>query len=61
MKTLLKVLGWIIVCIAVVGGSRVIAREGIHTYTFAAEAVYLALAWLCFWGSKRLKKKDEEK
>lgn len=59
MKTVLKVLGWIFVFIAVVGGTQVMAREGIHSYTLAAEAIYVIIAWLCFWGAKKLDKKND--
>ena len=56
MKTLLKVLGWIFVFIAVVGSPQVIIRNIFHWTTFLAMGVYVALAALCFWGAKRLKK-----
>ncbi len=61
MKTLLKVLGWIFVFIAVIGGPKAIIRNNFHWISFIAWGCYLALAWLCFWGAKRLKKsKDVE-
>lgn len=53
MKTFFKVLGWIFVFIAVVGGTQLIAREGLHTNTLIVEAIYLVLAWLCFRGAKK--------
>lgn len=59
MKTLLKVLGWIFVFIAVVGSPQVIIRNNFHWTTILVMGVYVALAWLCFWGAKRLKKKEK--
>lgn len=60
MKTLLKVLGWIFVFIAVVGGPQLIAREGLTGINFTVELIYIGLAVLCFWGAKRLKKKEND-
>lgn len=59
MSTLLKIIGWIAICIPVIGGIQVIAREGIHTYTLIPIAFFLSIGWLCFWGAKRLNKKKE--
>lgn len=55
MSTLLKVLGWIFIFIAAVGGSQVLLREP-TIWNFLALLVYVVLAWLCLWGSKKLKK-----
>lgn len=60
MKTLLKVLGWIFVFIAVVGSPQVMAREGITGISLIVEMIYIGVAALCFWGVKRLKKKDND-
>ena len=60
MKTLLKVLGWIFVFIAVVGGPQLIAREGLTGINFTVELIYIGLTALCFWGAKRLKKKGND-
>lgn len=61
MKTLLKVLGWIFVFIAVVGSPQVIIRNNFHWTTFLAMGVYVALAWLCFLGSGRIKNQNAQK
>ncbi|MDE6479616.1 MAG: hypothetical protein K2L45_05040 [Muribaculaceae bacterium] len=60
MKTLLKVLGWIFIFIAVVGGPQTIVRNHYHWTMFIALGIYVLLAWLCFCGAKRLKKKEND-
>ncbi|MGM9816178.1 MAG: hypothetical protein ACI304_03870 [Lepagella sp.] len=55
MKTFLKVLGWIFTFIAVVGGPQVMIRNNFASPTLAAEAFWIILAWLSFWGAKRKK------
>lgn len=59
MSTLLRIIGWIAVAILVLGSPQVIAREGIHFYTLIPLAFYILIAWLCFWGAKRLNKNKE--
>lgn len=59
MKTLLKVLGWIFIYISVVGGPKLIISHNFHWPTFLVVGVFIVLAWLCFWGAKRLKKKEK--
>jgi hypothetical protein len=61
MKSVLKFFGWFFVLVAIIGGPQLMAREGIHTYTLGAEVFYIVAAWLCFWGSNRIKKRNEEK
>lgn len=60
MKTLLKVLGWIFIFIALVGGTQVMARNNFAWPTVAAWLVWLILAGLCFWGSKKKVVTDEK-
>lgn len=57
MKTFLKVLGWIFIFIALVGGTQVMIRNHFAWQTVAADAFWFILAWLCFWGAKRNKTK----
>lgn len=59
MSTLLRIIGWIALLIVLIGGTQVIAREGIHTYTLIPVAFFLSIGWLCFWGAKRLNKNKE--
>ena len=60
MKTLLKVLGYIFVFIALVGAPQVMINNNFHWITLVVLGFYLGLAWLCFKGSKYLKKKQDE-
>lgn len=55
MKTFLKVLGWIFIFIALVGGTQVMVRTNFAWPTMAAEVFWLILAWFCFRGAKRNK------
>jgi hypothetical protein len=57
MSTLLKVLGYIFAYMTVVGGGKTIMREGIHSYTLAALAIFGGITWVLFWGSKKLKER----
>lgn len=57
MKTVLKVLGWIFIFIALVGGTQVMIRNHFAWPTVAADAFWFILAWLCFLGTKRNKTK----
>lgn len=59
MKTFLKVLGWIFVGIAVLGGPQVMVQQNFAWPSLAAELFWAALAWLCFAKSK--KKETDEK
>lgn len=36
------------------------AREGITGISLIVEMIYIGVAALCFWGVKRLKKKDND-
>lgn len=58
MKTFLKVLGWIFVGIAVLGGSQVMVQQNFAWPSVVAELIWVALAWLCFAKSKK-KETDE--
>ncbi len=61
MKTFLNILGWIFVVIAFVGGFQLMLREGFSGILVSVFFLYLAAAALCFWGSSRIKKKNEGK
>lgn len=52
MKTFLKVLGWIFVGIAVLGGPQVMVQQNFAWPSLVAELFWIALAWLCFAKSK---------
>lgn len=52
MKTFLKVLGWICVGIAVLGGPHVIVQQNFAWPSLVVEAICIALAWLGFAKSK---------
>lgn len=58
MATFLKVLGYIFTFIALVGGTQLMAREGINGITISVELIYILVAVLCFWGANKLKKKN---
>ncbi len=53
MKTFLKVLVWIFVGIAVLGGPQVILNQNFAWPSIVAEAFWIVMAWLCFRGAKR--------
>lgn len=65
---LLKIFGYILTFTLVIGGGHVITRDADIYFdnmkAFSALLVvilfYLAAAWLCFWGSKKLKNKDNK-
>lgn len=53
MKTFLKVLGWIFIFIALVGGTQVMVQQNFAWPSLIAELFWVALAWLCFAKSKK--------
>lgn len=55
MKTFLKVLGWICIGTAVLGGPQVMINQNFAWPSLAAEAFWIGLAWLCLRGAKRQK------
>lgn len=59
MKTFLKVLGWIFIFIALVGGTQVMIQQNFAWPSLLAELFWVVLAWLCFAKSK--KKNTDEK
>lgn len=52
MKTFLKVLGWVCVIVAVLGGPHIVLQQNFSLPSLAAEAFWIALAWLCLAKSK---------
>lgn len=61
MSTLLKVLSYFFAFITIVGGGRLIAREGVHDYTVITLALFGGITWLLSWGSKKLKERKMRK
>ena len=61
MSTLLKVLGYIFAYMTIVGGGKLIIREGLHDYTIFALAITGGISWLLFWGSKKLKERKQRR
>lgn len=57
----LKILGWIFIFTAVIGGISVISHNSFNIYILIAFAIYFLLAWLSFWGAKCLKRGFKEK
>lgn len=53
MKTILKVLAWICVGVAILGGPQVMFNQNFAWPSLAAEAFWIGMAWLCFRGAKR--------
>lgn len=60
-KVLLKVIGWILVFIGVFGGLATFTRNFMEPTFYVVIAIYLGLAWLCFWASKKLSKAKQKK
>lgn len=60
MKTFLKVLGWIFIFIALVGGTQVMVRNHFAWPTVVAELFLVVLAWICFAKSKKGKVTNEK-
>ncbi len=61
MSTLLKVFGYIFAYMTIVGGGKLIIREGLHDYTIFALAITGGISWIFFWGSKKLKERKMRK
>lgn len=60
-SVILKVLGWFFLICLIIGGPRVIIREGFHWAAFLAAGMYGVFAWLLFWGARKLKDKSCKK
>lgn len=60
-KVLLKVIGWILVFIAVFGGLATFSRNFMEPFYYVAILLYLIPAWFCFWGSNKLAKAQNKR